>query len=74
MYSYDSSLLTKSLKIVIPRPKAIYANLLCTILLLLLFLRAAPAAYGSSQARNQIGAATASLHHSQSNARSKPHL
>ena len=28
----------------------------------LLFLRAAPAAYGSSQARGQIGAAAASLH------------
>ena len=45
------------------------------LLLLLLFLfRAAPVAYGSSQARRRIGAATASLHHSHSNARSKPHL
>ena len=33
-----------------------------------LLFRAAPAAYGSSQARNQIGAAAASLHHSHSNA------
>ena len=39
----------------------------------LFFLRAAPKAYGSSQARGQIGAAAASLHHSHSNARSKPH-
>ena len=36
--------------------------------------RATPAAYGSSQARAQIRAAAASLHHSQSNTRSKPHL
>ena len=43
-------------------------------ILLLLFLkniillfRAAPAAYGGSQARNQIGATTASLRHSHSN-------
>ena len=36
--------------------------------------RAVRAAYGSSQARGQIGAAAASLHHSHSNARSEPHL
>ena len=36
-----------------------------------LFFRATPAAYGSSQARGQIGAAFVSLHHS--NARSKPY-
>ena len=35
---------------------------------------AAPAAYGSSQARGQIGAAAASLHHSHSNARTQPCL
>ena len=33
-----------------------------------------PAAYGSSQARDAVGAAAASLHHSHSNAGSKPHL
>ena len=32
------------------------------------------AAYGGSQARGQIGAVAADLHHSHSNARSKPHL
>ena len=37
-----------------------------------LFLRAAPAAHGSSQARGLIGATAAGLHHSHSNARSKP--
>ena len=37
-------------------------------------LRAAPEAYGSSQARGWIGAAAADLHHSHSNARSKPTL
>ena len=37
-------------------------------------LRAAPTAYGSSQAKGQIGAAVAGLHHSHSNARSEPHM
>ena len=36
--------------------------------------RAAPLAYGGSQARGQIGAAAARLHQSHSNARSKPCL
>ena len=36
------------------------------------FLRAEAVAYGSSQARDQIGAAAASLRHSHSHARSKP--
>ena len=35
---------------------------------------ATPAAYGSSQARGQIGAVTAGLRHSCGNAGSKPHL
>ena len=35
--------------------------------------RAAPAAYGGSQARSQIGAVVAGLHHSYSNAGSKLH-
>ena len=34
-------------------------------------LRAAPEAYGSSQARGRIGATAAGLHHSHSNARSE---
>ena len=38
------------------------------------FFRAAPTAYGSFQARGPIGAVAAALRHSQSNARSKPHL
>ena len=36
--------------------------------------RAAPMAYGGSQAKGQIGAAAAGLHHSHSNAGSEPHL
>ena len=38
--------------------------------------RAPPTAYGSSQARGQMGAAATGLYHSQmcSNARSEPHL
>ena len=35
---------------------------------------AAPVAYGSSQAMGQIRAASASLHHIRSDARSEPHL
>ena len=36
--------------------------------------RAAPMAHESSQARGQIGAVAAGLHHSHSNLGSKPHL
>ena len=36
--------------------------------------RVAPVAYGSSQARGQIGATAACLHHSHSNRGSEPHL
>ena len=36
--------------------------------------RATPVAYECFQARGLIGAAAASLHHSHSHARSKPHL
>ena len=36
--------------------------------------RAAPTAYGSSQARGPIRAVAASLHHRHNNARSEPHL
>ena len=38
------------------------------------FLRAAPAAYGSSQARGRIEATAAGLYYSHRNTRSKPHL
>ena len=38
------------------------------------FSRAAPAAYGGSQARGLIGAVASGLHHSHSNARSEPCL
>ena len=36
--------------------------------------RAESVAYGGSQARGQIGAVAAGLHHRHSNARSEPHL
>ena len=39
-----------------------------------IFLRAAPVTYGSSQARGQIRAAAASLHHRHSNARPEQRL
>ena len=38
------------------------------------FSRAAPAAYGASQARGPIGAAAAGYYYSHSNTRSEPHL
>ena len=39
-----------------------------------LLFRAAPEAYGGSQARGPVGAIAAGLHHSHSHARSEPHL
>ena len=39
-----------------------------------LLFRAAPVAFGVSQARGQIGAVTAGLYHSHSNTRSELHL
>ena len=39
-----------------------------------IYFRAAPAAYGNSQARDPVGAAAAHLHHSHSNSGSKPRL
>ena len=52
--------------------------LLCGLILCFFFFfsfsRAAPAAYGGSQARGWIGAIAAGLHHSHSNTRSEPHL
>jgi len=43
-------------------------------LFLFLLFRAIPEAYGSSQARGQIGAAAAGLNHSHSHTGSEPHL
>ena len=44
------------------------------IFCLFAFSRAAPAAYGGSQARSRIGAIAAGLHQSHSNAGSESHL
>ena len=44
------------------------------LLRLFCFIRSTSSEYGSSQARGQIGATTASLHHSHSNVESEPHL
>ena len=44
------------------------------IYLVFLSFRATPVAYGGSQARSQIGAVAAGLHHSHSNVGSEPHL
>ena len=48
--------------------------LFCFVLFCLSFSRAAPTAYGGSQARSLNGAIAADLHHSHSNSGSKPHL
>ena len=45
-----------------------------TFVCVCVLFRAAPAAYGGSQARGQMGATAASLHHSHSNEGSKPCL
>ena len=50
-------------------PEKVFRNLI-----FFFFLKAAPAAYGSSQARGQIRVAAAGLHHSHSNARSELHM
>ena len=47
---------------------------LCDCIFLFVLFRAVPMAYGSSQARVQIRAAGASLHHSHSKTESKLHL
>ena len=47
--------------------------LIATFFFFFLF-RAAPMAYGNSQARGRIGAAAAGLDHSHRNVRSDPHL
>ena len=44
------------------------------LLFFFLLCRAAPAAYGASQARGPIGAVADGLHHNHSNARSEPPL
>ena len=54
-------------------PQAVMLRMPHLFFFFLLF-RAAPVAFGSSQARGQIRAIAASLHHSYSNTRSAPHL
>ena len=44
------------------------------VIIIILLFRAAPAAYGGSQARGLIRAIATGLHHSHSNTGSKPHL
>ena len=77
---YTTQLRTKSEK---KRSYIILEDLVCLclcfrlffFLFLFLFLfRASPVAYGGSQARGQMGAVAASLHHSHSNARFEPCL
>ena len=46
----------------------------CIYFCLFAFSRAAPVAYGGSQARDLIGAVAAGLHQSHSNTRSEPRL
>ena len=66
----------KILKCEISRPKMRCLKMYFWVwfLFLLCLFRNTPKAYGGSQARGQIGAVAASLCHSHSNSRSKPHL
>ena len=52
----------------------LYKSMFYFIFLSLPFLGLLPVAYGGSQARGLIGAVATSLHHSHSNAGSKPRL
>ena len=52
----------------------LFSLLFYFILFIFLLFRATLAAYGSSQARGQIRAVAASLHHSHKNARSETHV
>ena len=52
----------------------LHLRIIIIILFFFSFVRATPAAYGGSQAREQIVAVAGGLHHSHSNARSKPCL
>ena len=54
--------------------KILNFNRICKISLSLFFFRASPLAYGRFQARGQIRATAASLHHGHSNTGSEPHL
>ena len=52
-------------------------EVVCLVFVFFVFLsfsRAAPVAYGASQARGRIRAVAAGLHHSHSNTGSEPHL
>ena len=68
----------QNLSLPVKRTRMEWETLSTWIYLFILFIfclfRATPMAYRRSQARGQIGAAVASLHHSHSNASSKPHL
>ena len=57
--------------ILLPLKRHPHSMFIPVLLLLLLLFRAAPMAYGGSQARGQIGAVAAGLHHSDSNAGSE---
>ena len=54
--------------------KCFFVFCFCFCFCLFVFSRAAPMAYGGSQARGLIGAAAAGLHHSHSNRGSESHL
>ena len=60
-----------------PEPQWELLNLFLFYFIFFIFFclfRAAPVAYGGSQARGLIGATDANLHHSHSNTKSEPHL
>ena len=70
----EAPLLCWNMKSVIPKEFHNELRNYCLVFVFVCFFRAVPMAYGSSQARGQIGAKGASLHHSHCNVGSKPHL
>ena len=59
-----------SVSLLCPRPQVLHQDVFVFVFC---FFRAAPTAYGGSQASGQIGATAAGLHHSHSNARALTH-
>ena len=68
------SSLSEWFRIISASPHNVYCYLNYLEIFFFFFLKAAPAAYGGSQARGRNVAAAAGLYHSHSNARSQPYL
>ena len=75
MIKYDKTLVIyNKTKNKIWKKTYIIIIIITIIILSFVFFRAAPVAYGGSQARGRIRAVTVSLRQSHSNAKTEPHL